>query len=428
MDHIPQPRNPVHPPVKIPLFCATEYSGAPFLQHLRDVGTTSSDVVSLCKDRSSHGELNALVQQWGFFGLMSEIFGRTIRIDEFTESGIDKERYISTKTLPKCVSEWIEWSGTLSSHEKESKSNHMEDCVSELHRLLLEIFFNSGDTVDTIDTRLVLSIAVLVEHLEAAKALAYRENQSDTSANDVFTKPKSRIGIMQGIEFVERRMLSDGWCPHEVATLQKNTSCAELYFISNLERPGPNKDHAEFRCTERQCYAYQVRAKAYSRKHTTPECFCSDIFASEQELSEILREEGEPIPLIMPFAVQQYKNGAQCVQLTSSKLDDNYVAISHVWSDGLGNENQNAIPMCQFERLSELVTECDGSPKAFWLDTLCFPLEPPDLYELAMIRMRSTYEDAWKVLVLDSYLLNQPRLGMSENEMVARIRCSPCKS
>ncbi|KAL8756465.1 MAG: hypothetical protein Q9199_002908 [Rusavskia elegans] len=42
-----------------------------------------------------------------------------------------------------------------------------------------------------------------------------------------------------------------------------------------------------------------------------------------------------------------------------------------------------------------------------------------------MIRMRSTYEDAYKVLVLDNYLLSQARMSMGENEIVTRIMCSP---
>ena len=28
-----------------------------------------------------------------------------------------------------------------------------------------------------------------------------------------------------------------------------------------------------------------------------------------------------------------------------------YIAISHVWIDGLGNTNQNAVPVCQVKRL-----------------------------------------------------------------------------
>ncbi len=33
----------------------------------------------------------------------------------------------------------------------------------------------------------------------------------------------------------------------------------------------------------------------------------------------------------------------------------NLVAISHVWADGLGNNQANKLPICQLERLQGLV-------------------------------------------------------------------------
>lgn len=420
------PQHPVHSPVKIPLFCTDEYTGTSFLQYFDEAGTTSANVVSLCKTTDSQGELHALLQIWAYFGLMSEIFGRTILIDDFTEKCTGGESYVTTKSLPEYVSKWIQSSRALENHEKRLKWDHMEKCVSAIRRILMEIYFESNDAIDT---RLLLSVAVLVENLEAAKPLAVRELDLDTIDSNIKTRLKPSTGIIQGMEFVIQRMLNDGWCPRDVWAISKNASCTHLYFVSNLERPGPDKNHALLGCTSRKCHAYQVRHDEFKRKHTTHECCCPDIHASQQDLLKILSEEGESIPLIVPFAMQQQQNEFRSVQLISSEVECEYIAISHVWSDGLGNETQNAIPTCQFGRLSKLVTElCGGSPRPFWLDTLCFPLAPPDAYKLAMIRMRSTYEDAYKVLVLDSYLLSQERIGMSENGVVTRIRCSPCES
>ena len=34
-----------------------------------------------------------------------------------------------------------------------------------------------------------------------------------------------------------------------------------------------------------------------------------------------------------------------------------YIAISHVWSDGLGNPNENSLPLCQPEFLYDLLVD-----------------------------------------------------------------------
>lgn len=83
-----------------------------------------------------------------------------------------------------------------------------------------------------------------------------------------------------------------------------------------------------------------------------------------------------------------------------------YVAISHVWSDGLGNPRSNALPRCQLDRISHLVRELyEGEPVGFWMDTICCPASPGAAKKLALARMGATYKDADKVLVLESSLL-----------------------
>ncbi len=76
-----------------------------------------------------------------------------------------------------------------------------------------------------------------------------------------------------------------------------------------------------------------------------------------------------------------------------------YVAISHVWSDGLGNPNHNSLPFCQIKRLQELVQESTGKPLPFWIDTICVPLEER-LRGKAIANMAKVYRSAAAVLVL----------------------------
>jgi hypothetical protein len=171
--------------------------------------------------------------------------------------------------------------------------------------------------------------------------------------------------------------------------------------------------------------AYQLREDEYQQKHTTANCSCTLIHAPQAIMEAILRGPRNSIPLITPY-LTTHSGTVTYVQLVDSEQTSSFVAISHVWSDGLGNNEKNAIPRCQFDRLSDLASRLfDGQPQPFWLDTLCFPLGPQDIYDLALIRMHKSYADAHKVLLLDHYLLSANRIGMSDEEMMAMLFCSP---
>jgi hypothetical protein len=168
-----------------------------------------------------------------------------------------------------------------------------------------------------------------------------------------------------------------------------------------------------------------LREDEYKQKHTTANCSCTLIHAPQAIMEAIRRGPRNSIPLITPYRTTQ-SGTVTYVQLVDSEQTSSFVAISHVWSDGLGNSEKNAIPRCQFDRLSDLVSRLfDGQPQPFWLDTLCFPLGLQDIYDLALIRIHKSYADAHKVLLLDHYLLSANRIGMSDEEMMAMLFCSP---
>lgn len=95
-----------------------------------------------------------------------------------------------------------------------------------------------------------------------------------------------------------------------------------------------------------------------------------------------------------------------------------YVAISHVWADGLGNVQHNALPSCQISRLYLLVrsilhnkrigpwVRTDDTKQgsvAIWIDTLCIPRQQP-FRTTAISLIHSVFVQAKYVLVLDSEL------------------------
>jgi hypothetical protein len=83
----------------------------------------------------------------------------------------------------------------------------------------------------------------------------------------------------------------------------------------------------------------------------------------------------------------------------------NYIAISHVWSDGRGNDKRNALPSCQLRFLHSI---CELNPNlAIWMDTLCIPVrgKHEELRQQALKTMNETYLQATKVIVVSDDLL-----------------------
>lgn len=104
-----------------------------------------------------------------------------------------------------------------------------------------------------LDRNLLLSFKVLFEYLLDARPFAY--GSWDVSNGEW---PVSFDYAMPGAEeVVLTRMMDDGWCANEIQMLSLRTKASELYYISNLTRPGPDKDHKN--CNEDQCIGWTKR-------------------------------------------------------------------------------------------------------------------------------------------------------------------------
>lgn len=151
-----------------------------------------------------------------------------------------------------------------------------------------------------------------------------------------------------------------------------------------------------------------------------------------------------------------------------------YIAISHVWSGGLGNPLATTMPLCQLKRLRDQLqlsqkvqaqtrrfyrrdsqARCDSrlskwivhelqiakAPICFWMDTLCIPvaIEHVALRMKAIHSMGRIYARAESVLALDPELQKLSSASVDDMQLNARImlclddtmldfaRSSPCK-
>ncbi|EJF61915.1 hypothetical protein DICSQDRAFT_169495 [Dichomitus squalens LYAD-421 SS1] len=102
-----------------------------------------------------------------------------------------------------------------------------------------------------------------------------------------------------------------------------------------------------------------------------------------------------------------------------------YVAISHVWADGLGSSTEHGLPLCQVARLDALVRKLvpDG---AFWHDGLCVPSPKTQrpTWQRAISLLARIYAGADKVLVVDGGVRTQCSLAKPVEECLLRIATS----
>ncbi|KAF5609969.1 heterokaryon incompatibility protein [Fusarium tjaetaba] len=240
-----------------------------------------------------------------------------------------------------------------------------------------------------------------------------------------------------------RWMLHDRWCPSDLARLFGHLPTACILFLYNMGPPKPNEDHPMIRitkpgtslqlsrgtsdsrrslCTVFKCAHRQLIEDEYERKHVEGCQGCQDVAADPEDLHRII-ERGK-IPLILSI---DEEDSSETVVFIEAEPDIAYVAISHVWSDGLGNPQRNALPRCQLLRLSKLIRNLPGQHQniiLFWCDTLCIPPDSAgasDTQALAIGQMRNIYFDASAVLVLDSSLYNYTIRERSYHEILFKI-------
>ncbi len=107
------------------------------------------------------------------------------------------------------------------------------------------------------------------------------------------------------------------------------------------------------------------------------------------------------IPLITFAPNDSFGSQLNVQAFSHGKLETSYDAISHVWSDRLGNLRETALPACQLQRLQSEVNALYPAHRAdvpFWIDTIYVPREKTKR-ALAIKHMRDVYEKAMPLAI-----------------------------
>ncbi|KAK3349201.1 hypothetical protein B0T25DRAFT_236864 [Lasiosphaeria hispida] len=414
MDHCLIPPGTGH--IKVRNFTSNAYVSGPtgFLGHPGRQGWSSDDLNSrdFAKTRSAE-QVRDFFQGWLFFGCAIEFLslcGITAKNSDFTtEDG----RYVTTQRLPQMLREWTEVA------KKKPKSSRFS-CATVIRASV--ILGTVRDYVDDhclprhgslgmpthVRARLVAKSPLPQRVWMSVIALGHALNKAMVSGFDI-----RRTGSHWGGSFMlQQRILAKGWCPVDVQrtfVTSKGLSIPGQYYMAKLHNTETNIHHGD--CTEFECRARNTDESTYQQSHALGcKGDCAGFqYAPLEQLTTIIREGDIP--------VFKWNLGTRSLELAAVKVQKRgvgsppFMAISHVWSDGLGNARDNAVYECQLEALQTGIDLAatkhkmvHGIPSHFWIDTLCVPVqkENKELRKKCIQDMKRIYESSCAVYVLSS--------------------------
>ncbi|KAL9621541.1 MAG: hypothetical protein Q9160_004071 [Pyrenula sp. 1 TL-2023] len=424
MDHLELPSAPTHPPVTVPYFSTIEYDGGPFATYPQRQSWSESDIYnrrhwshrhpiddesSLSAAGKSQDEATSFLQNWLFFGLLSTVLGPQFRANEYVYSTHGGDRFVTTENLLENVSHMIDRLRDNQSEQLKIMMGLVDRNLTIAHQVHAFICANT-----TLDPALLLSIAILGDFLALIRNVVYW--RGDPPTDELVFNWNTGDAIQT--DMLAQQMEADGWCISQIIRSKRLTPSAR-YFVSRLAPPSAGKPHDA--CSRFRCLAYQMDWSTYRTAHRADHCDCKFLAASQDRLVEILSKDKIPLITTAKLIAKGFDGEIELAENSSHIV---YVAISHVWSDGMGNTQANALPRCQLQHLTSLVQQLYPSstaPVSFWIDTICCPVKPRWARSKAITLMRQTYRDADKVLVLDNYMRKYPALDVPVFEPFARI-------
>ena len=366
----------------------------------------------------------SFTQCWLFFGLLHVFFGDDLSEDVFIDTNSAGDKAVHTRNLLGMARKMIE-SDREEGHPFKDRLKYVDSCLILAYRAHESMRYASP-----MNENLILSIAVLGRFLTVLRLILSRDNNLISPINRMIWEGpliQDNYGqwpLLQDavgrVDWLDSLMACAGWCPKQIRKTH-DVFLETKYFYSQLPPPDLGVSHAS--CTQFQCLAYQVKEARYKYAHAHDDCRCGFLKPDPERLLKALQK--GLIPLIKPVLSPGTPGDIICI--VEGQPDTRYVAISHVWSDGLGNPYTNAMSQCQLLEISRLVQDLypRGEPSVlFWIDTLCCPVEPMEARRSAISKMRYIYSGADQVLVLDRRLRRLDCLTKSLLELSIMVESS----
>lgn len=399
-------------------------------------------VVSLTQYRAIRGtqiplEFNrehaAFVQAWLSFGLLEAVLEQSVPESELICQSWDGRPVLSLHKLPTMLSSW---KSQLSTQDRNAMLSYRERAVkmiSHAHRTLQHLKSARAFEYDGAVTDLVPATFCFLGCIGEAltNAMQFLNPDLDDALN--FTLPWDFVLAFYPLSSPNYVPVTDRhdprhsldeeeWCPSTVRYLIKRSNVSALRHA--LRRGPRNRGESHDKCTEYTCLLQSVDVDNYVPKHANifkpdDKCDCPYIKPPLAAVTSALS--AGAIPVIRLPHDGETTGERLAVALSSSGP---YVALSHVWTDGMGSNTETGLPACQVWKLAALAQALlPASEGRFWLDALCVPRQPAARQQ-ALRLMGQAYRDAEYVVVRDASIEACSQDASSE-EILLRVLSAP---
>lgn len=396
MDHLPHGGHLL--PFKIPYLCKEPYNHkGEWLDYPDTQGFNLDHIRFHTFHHYSPESVPAFLQSWLYFGLLFSILPIKPTVSDFLTEDEKGRKFITTSELPIYLTKWKLHAKALSKEERLSlwRKNFLilDEARSTINVVAgwPETMILSYNPLPPVSREVALSFVLLGQVLEVAnRQILNPETQ------------ESRFLWAEGSLLVEH-MEIQGWCPFLVAGVDHSLSVEGKYFAATMGPPKVQRNHRK--CTDNICLY-----RSPGIQHVTPTCKCIMFTPDIDKMEEILAE--NRLPLLRFVTKPGFEGGR--LEVVRGEEGAKYVAMSHVWSDGLGNFDGNSMLGCQLSRIQKAVDSLyhdelslydSNTPSVpFWMDTLLIPNDPKleKIKKDTIINMTQIYKNANNVLVIDS--------------------------
>ncbi|KAI7284694.1 hypothetical protein KC345_g2180 [Hortaea werneckii] len=437
MEHLLLPHNTTIPKDEKVPFIAEVYDGGPFLtfpqrsdrfrdlyEEIEPTGRYRSFQPDLSSDQG--GEVQVLIQTWLVLGLLHEVFGSCLTPEEEKQEGMvallreedvqTGQVFLTTSRLSMLVGRWVhDHSAFHGTEDGRVLLEHLIQCLLTSHSFLIASRKRMG-----MQNAILSSAACLGETLESVvlETLEKGTRSLPTFWGECYQRPG-----------LEELMVQNGWCPADVATwLYAAEGVQTLFYITKLRQP-LRKDHGKCQGSD-VCQAMQYdMSKGGGMIHRCSDGTCG-ILEVDVEAMKTTFDNGT-YGLLEFSTTEANELHLEVVPYRSTDADTEtdtpYVALSHVWAEGLGNPVANALPLCQlnhvYKCIEQLRQELGLQQRRLlvWLDTLCCTVSSPKHRNMCLQQMQQIYRNATAVLVLDAQLARFSALELGSVEICARL-------
>lgn len=462
MEHLPRSSHDLK--LKVPYICIEQYDQTEsWLEYPQRQGISIEHLRYHEYRKYDTQDLERFLQNWLFFGLLDAILPCEVKLSEFITGDLGNE-YVTTVALSRYLKLWEESQTSLPLARRAALFQRNSRILDEARKIVYTLAEYPANGLlqhnpfPPLRRDIALSCAVLGNSLSIANRAILNPGE------DLETGLVSGLA-WGGSAFFLELMESKGWCPFLLDDVQKGATLLSTYYMSTMGPPRVKRNHRN--CSDFSCAALRIESH-----HAVEGCACLTV---NPDMGDVVTEiQNGRTPVLRFHFDADREDSSKRVEVDTGHVATHYVAISHVWSDGLGNPDSNSMPRCQLIRVQKAVNElykCDdsnGSPNSrfkhrscfsglcvrtnawrkgvksqtqfgktgqgfcsggtsawFWIDTICVPTDKKYGKEkrMALDRMKDVYIKADKVLIIDSEVAACPS-DSDPLEVLARIRLS----